>query len=135
MGEKVGLNKMMNKVSHFHIPVDDMDRAKKFYSNIFGWEIGETGKYRLVITTPIDKSGRPKEHGGINGALYVRGRPQAAISIVIRVSSIDDYLKKIEEGGGLIITKKTPADNNIGFHAEFYDTEKNIIGLWEEKLQ
>ncbi len=21
----------------------------------------------------------------------------------------------------------------IGFHAEFFDTEKNIIGLWEEK--
>ena len=122
----------MNKVSHFHIPVDNMDRAKKFYHNIFGWKIAETGKYHLAITTPIDERGRPKEPGGINGALYTKITPEDSISIVIRVSSIDDHLKKIEDGGGQIITKKTPA-GNIGFHAEFYDTEKNIIGLWEEK--
>ncbi len=41
MGEKIKKGEIikMNKVSHFHIPVDDMDRAKKFYSNIFGWKV------------------------------------------------------------------------------------------------
>ncbi len=29
----------MDKVVHFEIPVDDLDRAKKFYSSIFGWEL------------------------------------------------------------------------------------------------
>ncbi len=125
----------MNKVSHFHIPVDDMDRAKKFYSNIFGWKVEESDKnYQMVTTTPIDKSGRPKEAGGINGALFIRKFPEDTISIVIRVLSIEDYLKKIEEAGGKIITEKMPAEG-IGFHAEFCDTENNIIGLWEEKLK
>ncbi len=122
----------MNKVSHFHIPADDMERVKTFYSSIFGWKIEESNKhYQMVTTTPIDESGRPKELGGINGALYKRESPEDTLSIVIRVPSIDDYLKKIEEAGGKIKTKKTPA-GNIGFHAEFYDTENNIIGLWEE---
>ena len=123
----------MNKVSHFHIPVNDMDRARKFYSDIFGWKISETDEYyKLAITTPIDNTGRPKESGGINGALFSRETPEDTISIVIRVKSIEDYLQKIEKAGCKIITKKTPVEN-IGFHAKFYDTENNIIGLWEEK--
>ena len=125
----------MNKVSHFHIPVNDMDRTRKFYNNIFGWKITETGGYyKMVITTPIDKTGRPKESGGINGALFVRETPEDTISIVIRVKSIEDYLHKIKKAGCKIITDKTPA-GNIGFHAKFYDTENNIIGLWEEKCR
>ncbi len=85
----------MNKVSHFHIPVDDMDRAKKFYTKIFGWKVEASDKtYQMVTTTPVDKSGRPKEAGGINGALFTRKIPGDTISIVIRVPSIEDYLKK-----------------------------------------
>ncbi len=127
----------MNKVSHFHIPVNDMDRAKTFYNSIFGWKIinskaPETDKhFKMVTTTPVNKSGMPKEIGGINGAFFIRETPEDHISIVIRVPSIEEYLKKIEETGCKIITKKTPVDN-IGFHAKFYDTENNIIELWEE---
>lgn len=29
----------MDKVVHFEIPTDDLDRAKKFYSSIFSWEL------------------------------------------------------------------------------------------------
>lgn len=122
----------MNKVSHFHIPVNDIDRAKTFYSNIFGWKITETDKhFKMVTTTPVDKSGMPKEIGGINGAFFIRETPEDHTSIVIRVSSIDEYLKKLEGAGCKIVTKKTPVDN-IGFHAKLYDTENNMIELWEE---
>jgi len=29
----------MRKVVHFEIPTEDLDRAKKFYDSIFGWEL------------------------------------------------------------------------------------------------
>ncbi|MGZ5352830.1 MAG: VOC family protein, partial [Actinomycetota bacterium] len=29
----------MNKVVHFEIPVDDVERASAFYASIFGWEL------------------------------------------------------------------------------------------------
>jgi hypothetical protein len=29
----------MSKVVHFEIPAEDMERASKFYENVFGWEI------------------------------------------------------------------------------------------------
>ncbi len=124
----------MDKVMHFHIPVDDMARAKKFYKNIFGWEMKETGMgmdFQLVATTPTDEEGMPLEPGGINGGLYKRERPEQTQSVVINVPSIDDYLKKIEKAGGKVIQQKMPVED-FGFYAMIADTEGNFIGLWED---
>ena len=122
----------MDKVVHFHIPVDDMERAKKFYTNIFGWDIQETdySDYQLATTVETDENDIPKETGAINGALYVRGTPEEYPEITIEVASIDDYLKKIEASGGSVTTEKTPI-HNMGFYAEFRDTEKNVVGLFQ----
>lgn len=29
----------MDKVVHFEVPYDDLERAKKFYIDVFGWKI------------------------------------------------------------------------------------------------
>ena len=125
----------MDQVVHFHIPVNEMSRAKKFYTDIFGWEIEEIEKhknYQLVTTVATDENDIPVEAGAINGALYVRETPEEYPEITIEVSSIDDYLKKIEESGGKLVTPKTPV-GDFGFYAEVLDTENNTIGLWEDK--
>lgn len=124
----------MDKVTHFHIPVDDMTRAKKFYTDIFGWKIEETGMgrdYQLASTTPVDENRMPTEPGGINGALYQRESPGECPAIVINVPSIDGYLKKIEKAGGKIIWPKSPV-GDFGFYAQVSDTEGNVIGLWQD---
>ena len=124
----------MDKVVHFHIPVDNMARAKKFYKNIFGWEIKETGMgmdYQLVTTTPTDEEGMPKEPGAINGALYKRERPEEPPSIVINVPSIDEYLNKVKKAGGKVIWQKE-AVGDFGLYAQISDTEGNVIGLWQD---
>ncbi len=124
----------MDQVVHFHIPVNDMNRAKKFYTDIFGWEIKEIEKhkeYQLAKTVATDENDMPVEPGAINGALYVRETPEEYPEITIEVSSIDDYLKKIEKLGGKVTTPKT-AVGDMGFYAEFSDTEGNDVGLWEE---
>ncbi|HLM21427.1 MAG TPA: VOC family protein, partial [Propionibacteriaceae bacterium] len=35
----LGRKMIMRKVVHFEIPADDVDRAKKFYGSVFGWEL------------------------------------------------------------------------------------------------
>jgi len=44
----------MNRVYTFDLPVDDMERARKFYEEVFGWEIapipGSGGNYHSAIT-------------------------------------------------------------------------------------
>ena len=31
----------LNRVIHFEIPADNLARAKKFYSTVFGWKIND----------------------------------------------------------------------------------------------
>lgn len=123
----------MDQVVHFHIPVNDMERAKEFYANIFGWDIEETGhsNYQKATTVATDEDCIPTEPGAINGALYTREAPEDSTEITIEVSSIEDYLKKVEKSGGKVVTPKTPV-KDYGFYAEFSDTENNIVGLWQE---
>ena len=32
----------MGNIAYFEIPTDDIERARKFYSKVFGWEIKNT---------------------------------------------------------------------------------------------
>ena len=60
---------MPSRPSHFEIPVDDPDRAEKFYASVFGWTFqrfdGAPEYYGMTNTG----DGEP----GINGALFQRG--------------------------------------------------------------
>ncbi len=123
----------MNPVVHFEIPAEDFERAKKFYTNLFGWNItqwpGSPTKYGMATTTPTDKNG-PQKPGAINGAIMEKGNGVIATVVTIQVPSIDDYLKKIVEAGGKVKMAKVKV-GDMGYNASFYDSEGNIVGLWE----
>jgi predicted enzyme related to lactoylglutathione lyase len=124
----------MDKVVHFHIPVGDMVRARKFYTEIFGWEITETGMendYSLATTVETDDVSMPKEPGAINGALYLRESDDECPAIVINVSSIYEYLQRVEGAGGRVVTKKSPV-GHFGLYAEITDPEGNLVGLFQD---
>ena len=126
----------MDKVVHFEIPVDDLARAKKFYSSIFGWELqdyqfAEGMTYTGVRTVPVDeKTYMPKEPGAINGGMTQRSKEVSAPIITIHVSSIEEYIKKIESAGGKTVMPKGEVPD-MGFYAYVNDSEGNVIGLWE----
>ena len=67
---------MMNRVVHFEIPADNVERAKRFYSENFGWKLNqlgpEMGNYVLVHTGPTDDKGMPQDRAFINGGLMKR---------------------------------------------------------------
>lgn len=124
----------MNKVGHFEIRVDDLARAKKFYS-IFGWQLQDVPgdmQYTNVTTAPTDEKHVPKEPGAINGAMFKRrkGEPTTP-TVTINVNSIDAYAKKIAASGGKMMVGRTEMPQ-MGFYAYFTDTEGNVIGLWED---
>jgi predicted enzyme related to lactoylglutathione lyase len=67
----------MGKVVHFEIPADNLARAKKFYSTVFGWNLNEIPEmeYTMVRTAESDENGMPKEPGAINGGMLQRQDP------------------------------------------------------------
>lgn len=124
----------MDKVTHFQLPVDNVDRAKEFYQKLFDWTITDMGfkrDYQLIITVPTDEDGVPLEAGAINGALFKRESADEYPSIVVTVDSIEASLKKVEVSGGKVVRKKETV-MEIGYYAEIIDTEDNLIGLWEK---
>ncbi|MHA2282202.1 MAG: VOC family protein [Promethearchaeota archaeon] len=127
----------MDGVNLFNLPVDDMARAKEFFSKTFGWDFmatGMDGDHHFATTVPTDENGLPTKTGGINGGLLQRGTyEQKVASISIKVKSIDDTIKKVENNGGKLILSKIPIAD-FAFIAQIHDTEGNLISLWEDKL-
>jgi predicted enzyme related to lactoylglutathione lyase len=124
---------MSGKVMHFELPVDDVDRAGRFYSEVFGWAINKVPEMgsTMVGTTPSNEYGQPIEPGGINGGFSVRGNgPITHPVVTVHVDDIDETLKRVEKLGGKRVQDKTPV-GNIGFVSYFTDTEGSLVGLWQ----
>jgi predicted enzyme related to lactoylglutathione lyase len=124
----------MRKVVHFEIPADDVARAQKFYSTVFGWKMNSMPEmqYTLVSTVPTDEKGMPTEAGAINGGMLKREDPVMTPVITIDVENIDKALETIEKNGGRVVRKSMPVAD-MGFAAYFKDSEGNMVGLWQSK--
>jgi predicted enzyme related to lactoylglutathione lyase len=122
----------MSRLSHIHIPVDDIDRAKKFYRDVFGWEVEETGSmYQMMRMEPKSERGQPVPWGATYGGLYKRQRSGEPLSLVIEVPSLDEAIRKVQAAGGKLVTPK----ERVGVYellAEVRDTEGNLFGLIEK---
>lgn len=124
---------MTGRVVHFEIPFENGDRARRFYSEAFGWTFAEMPEmsYTIATTGPVQESGMPSEHGYINGGMFARqdGPPDSPV-VTVDVASIDDALKRVEQlGGSTVLAKQAVGD--MGFAAYFRDPEGNVMGLWE----
>lgn len=109
----------------FEIPADNLERAKAFYGNLFGWKINPfpgTQDYWHIDTAGADDTP--------DGALMARKQPQQPITNYVSVDSVAGFSKKIEKLGGKICMAKT-AVPQMGYFAVCQDTEGNAFGIWE----
>jgi predicted enzyme related to lactoylglutathione lyase len=125
----------MDKVVHFEIPADNLDRAKKFYQTTFGWQIEDYPdmKYVIARTAEVDENRMLKEPGAINGGMMERaGAVPKAPSFAIDVENLEAAIQKVKDAGGTVITDKMEV-GDMGWMAYFKDTEGNIMSLWQTK--
>jgi predicted enzyme related to lactoylglutathione lyase len=115
---------MPSRPTHFEIPVDDPDRAEKFYTAVFGWTFerypGAPSYYGMATTGDSEP--------GINGALFQRG-DDSETTLTMSVDSIDDATASIVSAGGQVEQEKMPIPS-MGWFAVCKDTEGNKIGLF-----
>ncbi len=117
----------MSSIVHFDVPAEDIERAKKFYSSLFGWEYQSFPgmEYNLITTTNLD--GTP----GVGGGMGKRMEPSQRMMNYFGVKSIDDAMKQVRKLGGKVYSEKM-AVPGMGYLANCMDTEGNAFGLWEE---
>jgi predicted enzyme related to lactoylglutathione lyase len=123
---------MTGRIVHFEIPFDDGNRARSFYSEVFGWQAQEMPElqYTMAMTGPVGENGMPTEPGYINGGMFQRNEQLKVPVLTIGVDSIDETLKAVEASGGTTIEGRQPV-GDMGFTAYINDSEGNVIGLWE----
>ena len=124
---------MDHTIIHFEIPANDVEKIKKFYSDLFDWKIEKLGnmEYYAITTVPMDEKGnllRP----GVNGGLYKKEQPQQQPVNYIYVESVDEYSKKVTDLGGKIVVPKMEV-TGMGWFALAQDPEGNTFGIFEVK--
>jgi len=125
----------MPTIVHFEIPSDNIERSKKFYNELFGWNIEKWSgpgslpeglEEYLIITTMDDKGNK-----SIAGGLMKRQSPeQQGMTNYIDVKSVQEYSAKVEQLGGKVMIPKKPVPG-MGYFAVCMDTENNSFGIWE----
>jgi predicted enzyme related to lactoylglutathione lyase len=113
------------RVIHFEIEADKPEQLAQFYEKVFNWKFEKWAgpmDYWMIMTGENEL--------GIDGGLLKKSETSQPVN-TISVSSIDDYLKNIEENQGTIIGPKR-AIPGVGWTALFKDPGGNIFGLMEE---
>lgn len=123
---------MSDRVVHFEIPADDVERAGSFYSDAFGWQLQSMPGmgYTIISTTPTDDQGMPAAPGAINGGMFARQGDLVSPVVTVEVADLDVALARVEEMGGSVVRAKQ-AVGDMGFAGYFKDTEGNVLGLWQ----
>ena len=123
----------MGRLVHFEIHVDDMDRAKKFYGEVFGWEFEDWSEFAGMpyFGAVTGDEGAP----GINGALMQRrgaapeaGQPVNGFTCTMGIEDYDSTEKKILGLGGKVALPKH-ALPGMAWQGYYIDTEGNVIGI------
>lgn len=124
---KIDMKKQSNPVVYFEIPVTNIDRAVQFYSAVFNFEF----KKDIIDHNEMALFPFTDNSGGISGALAKGEIYKPTINgvlIYFTTDNIDLTLKLALENGGELLYPKT-SNGELGFVAEFKDTEGNRIAL------
>ena len=116
---------MTHNVVHFAVHADDVNRARKFYENVFGWRFEPWGPpdfYRIHTGGPEDS--------GIGGALQKRQQPLEGEGVngyecTISVDEVEQIAAKVEQHGGTVVVPKMVIPK-VGWLIQFRDTEGNV---------
>jgi uncharacterized protein len=111
---------MAGEVVHYEIPVSDIERAKRFYEGVFGWQIGDS-----VMPDMEYRMARVGDSAG--AALFPADTGHA--NAYLDVPNMDEALAKVKELGGSA-EDKAPVPS-MGWFARATDSEGNVLHLWQ----
>ncbi|MFL6151370.1 MAG: VOC family protein [Ornithinibacter sp.] len=123
----------MSRPIHFEIQADDLERAKTFYADVFGWTYDD---WSAVTGSPYwgVHTGDPAGPG-IDGGLMSRPAPAgdagSGTNAAILTMGVEDYdatAAVIESAGGRVALPKV-ALPGMAWQGYFLDTEGNTFGI------
>lgn len=119
----------MDPVVYFEIPAVDMERAKAFYEEVFGWKIDRTYEpyYQFKTAESKDTGALSDIPGVIDGAIQIKNEAIESVRVVIKVEDIDKTLEKALSKGATILIPKRKLPSM--YYSVIYDTEGNEVNI------
>lgn len=119
---------LKNAVNWIEIPVVNFERAKKFYSAIFDFEMPE------MVMGPNKMGFLLFEQQGGVGAAIVQGEwyvpsDKGTLVYLNGGKDLSTVLNRVEKAGGKILLVKTQITPELGYFAYFMDCEGNRVAL------
>ena len=116
-----------NSLNWFEIPVIDFERARKFYSAIYDFEMPSImmGKNQMGFFQV-----QPKHIGGaiVKGVGYIPSQ-EGSLIYLNGGENLQQVLNRIPDAGGKIIQPKIQITPDLGYFAVFIDTEGNKVAV------
>ena len=114
----------LNAFCYIEIPASDLEKARLFYSSVFGWKISSgMGDRYLVFSESTFGS------GGLDGNAQAAA---AGVLCDIKVEDIQATLRTITGSGGAVLKERIPVGGDNGYFALFKDPNGNRLGLWSK---
>ena len=120
----------MSQLAHFAINADDLERARKFYTSVFGWKFeawGPPGFYMIeagdTLRVPLRASLQKRRE-------LVKGTRMTGFECTISVPDIDAAAGAIQANGGKIVMPVCTLAG-IGRLLFFQDPEGNLAGAMQ----
>jgi predicted enzyme related to lactoylglutathione lyase len=118
---------MPNNLASFAIHADDVQRARRFYEAVFGWNFKPWGPPDFYLIHTGDDA-----NPGVQGLLQKRRTSLGkggfnGFECTISVDDVDAIATAVTANGGRITMEKSPIPT-VGELIYFEDTEGNVLG-------
>ena len=127
------MNKETNSLNWFEIPVTDLARAKHFYQVAFGIHMEDMNMPGMEMATFPYEMGSSKVSGALVKSEYSKPSGEGVLIYLNANPDMTDILERIEAEGGKIVMGKTLISPEIGYMANFIDTEGNKVALHSQQ--
>jgi predicted enzyme related to lactoylglutathione lyase len=115
---------MVNVIDYVELAVDDLERAKAFYTRALGWTFNDYGPDYAGIQDPR----RPgEEFGGLN-TVPATSRGDGVVALA-RTDDADASLAAVIAAGGRIVVELDAYPGGRRF--KFADPWGNVLGVYE----
>ncbi len=120
-----------NVPAWFEIPAAKLDRAVQFYEKVL------SVKLQRETMGPMQMAVFPHQQPGSTGAVITaEGYRPTQEGTVIYLNLAQDLagpLAKVEKAGGKVLLGKSALPDNVGFYAQFLDSEGNRVGFFSQQ--
>lgn len=118
----------INMAVWFEIPATNFERAVQFYQTILDIEI-DCMEFAGLTQGLLPHDDKSLVSGAIVCGLDYQPSQQGSVLYLNGSDDLSIALGKVESAGGSVIMPKTHLGDEVGYIAQFIDTEGNRVGL------